>query len=187
DVCHACGGCALVCPAGAVTEKPRSVGILESGMWNQVRVITGILNLGEASAVPVIKAALNKGLVNNGLNIIDCPPGSGCSVMESVSEADYCILVAEPTAFGLHNLKMVHTLIKQMHRPCGVVINKADSEYTPLAEYCKQSNLKILCSIPYRSDVASLNADGEVACLHNEEVKALFYRLLQSIPAEVNA
>lgn len=29
--------------------------------------------------------------------VIDCPPGSACSVMENIKDADYCLLVAEPT------------------------------------------------------------------------------------------
>ena len=30
-----------------------------------------------------------------GMTIIDCPPGSACSVMESVMDADYCLLVVD--------------------------------------------------------------------------------------------
>ena len=124
EVCHACGGCSLVCPNQAVREKERQVGMLEMGSHGDIRVITGILNLGEASAVPVIKKALQKGNSKEKNIIIDCPPGSACSVMESIEDADYCLLVAEPTAFGFHNFCMVHELAGILGKPCGVVINK---------------------------------------------------------------
>ncbi len=104
EVCHSCGGCALVCPAGAVSEVPKPVGKLEIGTSGDLRVVTGVLNPGEASGVPVIREALRQA---QGLTVIDCPPGSACSVMESIMDVDYCLQVAEPTAFGFHNFRMV--------------------------------------------------------------------------------
>ena len=99
EVCHSCGGCSLVCPENAVTEREKPVGRLQIGMAGDVKTVTGILNPGEASGFPVIREALNQA---EGLTIIDGPPGSACSVMECVMDADFCVLVAEPTAFGFH-------------------------------------------------------------------------------------
>ena len=84
ELCHSCGGCALVCPAGAVREKPRPVGILEKGRHGDITVITGVLNPGEASGTPLIRRAIKEAA---GLSILDCPPGSACPVMESAMEA----------------------------------------------------------------------------------------------------
>ena len=92
EVCHSCGGCSLVCPENAVTEREKPVGRLQIGMAGDVKTVTGILNPGEASGIPVIREALKQA---EGLTIIDGPPGSACSVMESVMDADFCILVAE--------------------------------------------------------------------------------------------
>lgn len=108
EVCHSCGGCMLVCPEDAITEKPKPIGMLEVGSHGKIKVVTGILNPGEATGVPIIREALK---LAEGMTIIDCPPGSACSVMESVMDADYCLLVAEPTAFGFHNFRMVHELV----------------------------------------------------------------------------
>ena len=87
EVCHACGGCLLVCPENAITEIHRPVGHLEIGQSGTVKAVTGVLNTGEASGVGVIKAALKH---SEGFTVIDCPPGSACSVMESIEDADYC-------------------------------------------------------------------------------------------------
>lgn len=121
EVCHSCGGCQLVCPTGAISEKPKPIGVLETGCSGQVQVISGILNPGEASGVPLIRRALQEA---TGLSVLDCPPGSACSVMETVQTADVCLLVAEPTAFGFHNFQMVHELCTLLKKPCAVVINK---------------------------------------------------------------
>ena len=87
EVCHSGGGCMLVCPERAITEQPKAIGALEVGKRGNIKVVTGILNPGEATGVPVIREALRQA---DGLAVIDCPPGSSCSVMESVTDADYC-------------------------------------------------------------------------------------------------
>lgn len=182
EVCHSCGGCALVCPSGAVSEIERTVGVVERGRSGQVDVISGILNLGEASAVPVIRAALRAGLVSSApITVVDCPPGSSCSVMESVSEADYCLLVAEPTAFGLHNFRMVHQLVTLLGKPCGVILNKEDSPYPLLEDYCREHHLPIHLRIPYSRELAQITASGNIAVGKDlrlkEELTALLHRL----------
>ena len=134
EVCHSCGVCAYVCPEGAVSEAGLEVGAVESGLRGGIRVVTGELKLGEATGVPVISAVLEEA-GDEGMVIIDCPPGSACPVMEAAREADYCVLVTEPTAFGLHDLRLVVELMRVMGRPCGVVVNKAGDQYGPLEEY----------------------------------------------------
>ena len=187
DVCHACGGCALVCPQGAVREEARTVGAVETGVRDGIQVVTGILNTGEASAVPVIRAALAAGLGQEDTTIIDCPPGSSCSVMESVEKADYCVLVTEPTAFGLHNLRMVQELVTLLGKPWGVVLNKAEGDYPPLEQFLRETGGAILASIPFSPELAALGAGGELACRRSPEFKALLQGLLTRLREECGA
>ena len=161
EACHSCGGCMLVCPENAIKEVPKPVGILETGYYKNIKVVTGILNPGEASGVPVIREALKAA---EGTTIIDCPPGSACSVMESVMDADFCVLVAEPTAFGFHNFQMVYELVTLLHKKCGVVINKQETPYEPLERFCQERQIPVLAVIPYRQELASAISAGEVAC-----------------------
>ena len=168
DVCHACGGCALVCPTGAVQEDCRTVGQVEQGRSEDVQVITGVLNPGESSAVPVIRAVLRAATNCTGPVVIDCPPGSGCPVMESAAQADFCLIVAEPTAFGLHNFRMVYELTTLLGKPCGVVINKADTPYAPLEDF-------------FSNELAAWGASGRIAARCDPNIAALFCGLLQQI------
>lgn len=179
EVCHSCGGCTMVCPEQAIHEEERPIGTVEQGISQNVRVVTGILNPGEASGVPVIKAALRE--AGDGLTVIDCPPGSACSVMESIMDADYCLLVAEPTAFGFHNFKMVHQLVTLLHKPCGVVINKMDAPYAPLEQYCSEELLSVLARIPYDSEIAGAVAAGRIPSRENPQCAQLFCSLLEKI------
>ncbi|HPF19333.1 MAG: ATP-binding protein [Eubacteriales bacterium] len=184
-ICHSCGGCALVCPRGAVSETPRPIGVVEAGTSGNTAVVTGVLEPGEISGVPLIRAALAKASESDRPVVIDCPPGSGCAVLESVSEADYCVLVAEPTAFGLHNFAMVLELVNLLGKPCGVVINKTEGPYRELEEYCAEHHVNILCRIPYSTELATLGAKALIAVRENEEMAAVFRRLSDKIEKEV--
>lgn len=178
EVCHSCGGCMMVCPENAITEKQKPIGILEIGKHDNLRVVTGILNPGEASGVPVIREALKQA---DGVTIIDCPPGSACSVMESVMDADYCVLVAEATAFGFHNFKMVYELVSLLGKKCGVVINKQEIPFEPLETFCKEQHLDVIARIPYDPEIAALAADGQIVSEKNEQTHKIFAELFEKI------
>ena len=124
EICHSCGGFAIICDEKALSEKKKFIGVVQKGVSRNVSVTTGILKIGEASGIPIIKKLLEEKIESKDFVFIDCPPGSACTVMESIKDADYCMLVAEPTIFGLHNLKMVYELVKMFEKPYGVVLNK---------------------------------------------------------------
>lgn len=178
EVCHSCGGCMLVCPEGAISEAPKRIGTLEEGRHGDVKVVTGILDPGEATGVPLIRQALGRA---EELSVIDCPPGSACSVMESIMDADYCLLVAEPTAFGFHNFQMVHELAALLGKPCGVVVNKQAGEYAPLEEYCQANGLPILERFDYDPALGALLADNLIAAAQLPEYRSRFEALLGKI------
>ena len=181
EVCHSCGGCALVCPTGAVSETERPIGVVERGTHKQVTAITGVLDLGESSGVPIIGEALKEGFAAGETVIIDCPPGSACPVVESVQQSDFCVLVAEPTAFGLHNLKMVYELVRILKKPCGVFINKMDGRYEPLETFCQQEDLPVLARIPYDPELAAMGAAGRIIAEESPEAGKLFADILDRI------
>lgn len=133
---------------------------------------------GEASGIPIIREALK---LADGFTVLDCPPGSACSVMECVMDADFCVLVAEPTAFGFHNFQMVYELVSLLGKPCGVVINKQDAPYEPLEQFCREQGLPILARIPYDSHLAALAATGQIVSSHSLEMNHLFSELLEQI------
>ena len=186
DVCHSCGGCVMFCSEKALTERERVIGKVQRGTSGQVAIYTGILNTGEASGIPIIKKLLveNKAEANK-LTFIDCPPGSACIVMESIWEADYCILVAEPTLFGVHNLNMVYELVKLFDKQCGVVLNKCLDGENPAEKFCLEKNIKILGQIPFDNELGMLNSNADIAVRKNEKYQAIFSSLVEIIKMEV--
>ncbi len=186
EVCHSCGGCILACPEKALTEKEKVIGKVQKGTSDQVVIYTGILNTGEASGIPIIKKLLaEKNLQANKQTFIDCPPGSACIVMESIKDADYCILVAEPTLFGVHNLNMVYELVKLFNKPFGVVLNKYLEEENPAEKFCLEKNIKILGRIPFDTNLGTLNSNAEIAVSKNDNYWEMFSSLLNTVTKEV--
>ena len=186
DVCHSCGGCILVCLEKALTEKEKVIGKVQKGSSGEVTVWTGILNTGEATGIPIIKKLLAaNNLQEDRQTFIDCPPGSACIVMESIKDADYCVLVAEPTLFGVHNLNMVYELVKLFNRPFGVVLNKCLEEENPAEKFCLEKDIKILGRIPFDNELGTLNSNAEIAVNKNEKYRKLFSSLLNTVTKEV--
>jgi len=185
DVCHSCGGCILLCPEGAFSEEKKEIGHIESGNSGGVTVLTGVLNTGEASGVPIIQELLKKTMQDPKFTVFDCPPGSACVVMESIKDADYCILVAEPTVFGAHNLKMVYDLVRLFGKRCGVVLNKCLEGEDPAEEFCIQNKLDILERIPFDSRLGTLNSNGLIAAREDKAYTELFFNLLGKVAEEV--
>lgn len=182
EVCHSCGGCALVCPENAFSEREKVIGTIQKGASENVAVITGILNIGEASGIPIIKQLMQD--IPAGDAFIDCPPGSACIVMESIRDADYCILVAEPTLFGVHNLNMVYELVKLFSKPYGVVLNKCLEGENPAEKYCREKDLKILGRIPFDQELGNLNSNGLIAVRETAKYKDIFGSLLKIVIEE---
>ena len=184
EICHSCGGCMLLCPEKAISEKDKEIGEIQEGVFNNSNIYTGILNPGEETGVSIIKKLL-KITDNKPYTFIDCPPGSSCSVMESIKDVDYCILVAEPTLFGVHNFNMVYNLVKLFDKPFGVVLNKCLDGENPAEKYCNEKNIKVLCIIPFEHELGKLNSNAEIASEKNEKYKSLFSSLLKTIKEEV--
>ena len=178
-VCHSCGGCKIVCPNHAIVEKDYPIGVIHTGKHRSVTVKSGMMNMGEESGVPIIRELLKNLPCKD--NVIDCPPGSACTVMESIKDADYCVIVAEPSVFGVHNFQMVYELVKILKKPFGVVINKADGQENPMQELCEKLKLPVLEQIPFDREIAAQNAAGNIAYETNERAKEIFDRLYVKI------
>lgn len=184
EICHSCGGCILFCPQGALSEMQKTVGEIQSGKSGDTTVVTGILNVGEASGIPVIKSLLHNSRMNDSLIFIDCPPGSSCAVMESIKDADYCVLVAEPTVFGAHDLEMIYELVTLFRKPHGVVLNKCFESENPADEYCEKMGINILSRIPFDSELGLMNSHASIAAKELKPYRELFAGLLETILRE---
>ena len=183
ELCHACGGCTLVCPEDAITEVSREIGFVETGRAGPIQFVHGVLHVGQARAVPLIKAVKAVPLEVD-LAVLDVPPGTSCPVVEAVRGADFVILVTEPTPFGLHDLKLAAETMRALGLPCGVVINRATIAGAPVAPYCQARRIPILAELPDDRRLAEAYSRGEMACDVLPGYEATFLRLLDAAVRE---
>ena len=180
QLCHGCGGCILVCPKGALTEEKRIIGIIEGGTSDGVEFYHGILNIGEPMATPVIKT-LKKKIDKEKNVILDSPPGTSCPTIETIRGTDFCLLVTEPTPFGLYDLKLAVEVVKHLAIPFGVVINRDGIGDDRVEKFCMERNIPVLLKIPQNEDIARLYSNGQPFILEMPEWKEEFVRLFEII------
>lgn len=180
ELCHGCGSCAYLCPEKAITENDRPIGVVESGMVNSLSFAHGVLNPGEAMSPPLINAV--KTLISSDmLTIIDAPPGTSCPVVAAVSDCDFCLLVTEPTPFGLNDLDLAYQMITKLGIPAGVIINRSDIGDGEVEAYCSKHKLPVLQKIPWNLEAARYYARGESAVKHLPEWQDLFKELYKNV------
>ena len=171
ELCHACGGCVLVCRPGAIAEHLRDTGRLETGRAGPIHFVHGLLNIGEAMSAPLVRQ-VKAAAPEADLVIIDSPPGTSCPVIESVRGADFVLLVTEPTPFGLSDLKLAAEMTRAMKLSFGVVINRADLGDEQTREYCRVHGIEVLSEIPDDRRVAEAYSCGILACEAAPEFRA---------------
>lgn len=188
DICHSCGGCTLLCPEKALHEVDKHVGVVHTGKSGDVSVATGTLDIGVPSGIPVIARLMEESEKYKDMDIfIDCPPGSSCAVMESIKDADYCILVVEPTIFGVHNFKMVMELVKLFNKPYGIIINKHIDSDNPADKFLKDNNMDVLTHIPYDEELGDMNSRGKIVAKESTKYMKMFKDIYEKINKEANS
>lgn len=182
ELCHGCGGCAYFCPEQAITEVDRSIGVVESGTAYGLAFGHGRLNPGEAMSPPLIYAV--KQLIDpDAITVIDAPPGTSCPVVAAVKGCDFCLLVTEPTPFGLNDLDLAFQMVDKLGVTAGVVINRCDIGDGRVEEYCRNVGLPVLLQIPWDRELAALYARGEPAALSRPAWRKPFRELFERITA----
>ena len=177
ELCHGCGACSYVCPEGAIHEINREIGIIEVGHAGSVRFIQGLLHIGEPMATPIIRKEKQL-MVSSEVTILDAPPGTSCPVIETVKGSDFCLLVTEPTPFGLNDLELAAGMVRKMGVPMGVVTNRADIGDEGVKQFCHEEEIPILMEIPMDRRIAEAYSRGipiiETLPGYREKFLALF-------------
>lgn len=201
DLCHSCGVCNYFCPQKAISEIKKEIGKIRQGKTSEgILFFDAILRIGEAAAAPLIKQLKSKVFNSNALMkeiasipnstdafvFIDSPPGTSCSMVETVKDSDYCILVTESTPFGLNDLKLAVNVLKQIGIKFGVVINKYDNEFVELEEYLNNEKLTLLEKIPFNFDIARKYSNGSLPAKEDKDYFSTMINIFNQVQSELN-
>lgn len=180
ELCHGCGACIYFCPQYAIKETARPIGVIEYAKSNNLEFIQGRLDIGQAMAPPLIRA-VKKEIDSSKTVIIDAPPGTSCPVITAITGTDFCILVTEPTPFGLNDLKLAVAVLKKLKIPFGVIINRADLGDKETENFCSQEKIPVLMQIPFSKEIAMAYSKGIPIIKEYPEYKEKFQKLFQRI------
>ncbi|GLI52773.1 ATP-binding protein [Thermodesulfovibrio yellowstonii] len=178
-LCHGCEGCILLCPDKAIKKAERIIGRVKIGLVDGVEFIEGRLNLSEVLAPKVIEKA--KSFINpEKFTIIDAPPGTSCPAVTAIKGSHYCMLVTEPTPFGLHDLELAYEVTNALGVRAGVIINKSDED-SLIEDYCSKNNIPVLLKIPFQRQIAEAYSKGIPLIKVMPEYKEAFREMLREI------
>jgi MinD superfamily P-loop ATPase len=188
DMCHSCGACMIACRDSAIEAKAYPIG-KKSNFTSDfgASLKEGNLRVGSPMQTRLIKEVKTDVDASADLLIFDAPPGTSCPVVETVSDADYVVLVTEPTPFGLHDLKLTVALMHEMNRKFGVIINKAGLGNNDVYDYLKQNKIDLLCEIPFNKDYAALYAKGKLLEVIPESIQKIYSELVMNLKSTLQS
>ena len=178
-LCHGCGGCILLCPENAMKTGYRTVGEITRGYKENIEFIEGRINISEVLAPKVIEEA-KKLIKPDKIAIIDAPPGTSCPAVAAIKGSNFCLLVTEPTPFGLHDLELAYEVTKAVKVPVAVIINKSENDKI-IEDFCEKNNIPVLMKIPFQRKIAELYSKGVPLVSAIPEYKEKFQSLINFI------
>ena len=179
-LCHGCGACSIFCPEKAIKETGREIGVVESGIKDGMEFVHGRLNVGEAMSPPLIRKVKERADSARTV-IIDAPPGTSCPVITAVEGSDFCLLVTEPTPFGLNDLVLAAGMLRELKIPFAVAVNRDGIGDGKVDDYCAGEKIPILMRIPFSKEIAGAYSRGEPAVSLFPELVGQFRDLFSRI------
>jgi len=180
DLCHVCGACKIVCPTGAIVEENKKIGTLKHGKSGEIDFHYALLETAEGGMSPRLIKGVKK-CIGEGINILDSPPGTACPAVETVKGVDLCVLITDPTPFGINDLKLAVDMCRELEQEPVVLVNRAEYSDDSLKEYCRYAQLEIIGEIPDDRKIAEVYSVGDIVVEKIPEYRDLFRELALKI------
>jgi MinD superfamily P-loop ATPase len=189
--CDGCAACVYQCPLHAISMQEQL-----AGRWFHSQSRYGPLLHAElrpaqensGKLVTLVKRRARLLGLDSGaeLVIVDGPPGIGCPVISAAAGADLALIVTEPTAAGIHDMRRVLELTAHFRIPALVCINKADiypQGSSQIEGYCRQQGIQMVGRIPFDLSVtaAMVQAKPVTACMPTAPASQAFRQIWQAV------
>jgi len=174
ELCHSCYACSELCPTNSLPMIAQKMGELKHFKTDRLNFVESRLIIGEEQAVPLISQTqkyIDDKFDDKVIKIYDAPPGTSCPVIEATKDADFVILITEPTPFGLNDVILAIDTMKELKKEFAVVINRYGIGNDDIIKYCDKNNIPILAKIPNQRAIAELYSKGELLWNKIPEVK----------------
>ncbi|MGD8537443.1 MAG: P-loop NTPase [Candidatus Aminicenantes bacterium] len=182
ELCRVCGACHVVCPTDAVIEENRKIGVLRHGKSGPIFFHYALLETAEGGMSPRLVKKV-KEHTGEGINILDSSPGTSCPVVETVKDVDLCVLVTDPTPFGINDLKLAVDMSRKIGQEPVIVVNRADYKNDDLKEYLRSEGLTVVGEIPDDRKVAEVYSRGDIVVEKLPHYREIFENMVDMIIA----
>ncbi|MCK4851569.1 MAG: P-loop NTPase [Candidatus Omnitrophica bacterium] len=176
ELCHVCGGCKIVCPVGAILEKEKKIGVIKHGKSGAIDFHYALLETAEGGMSPRLVKRV-KECAGQGINILDSSPGTACPVVETIKGSDLCVLVTDPTPFGINDLKLAVDMSRGIGQEPVVVVNRAEYYNNKLKDYCREEKLEIIGEIPDDRHIAETYSTGDIVVEKLPQYREVFEKI----------
>ena len=165
ELCHSCYACSELCPVNALPMQDMPLGFMRHFESGRLNFIESRLDIGVEMASPLIHQTLDyldKNHSEADYQFLDCPPGTSCSVITATKDADFVILITEPTPFGLYDLSLAVETMQHLGKPVAVVVNRYGIGNEDVFHYCETQKIPVWAKLPNQRAIAELYSNGEV-------------------------
>ena len=185
ELCHSCGACSVACEYGAIVEKPEPIGSIATYRSQKgAKLMEGTLKVGSSMQTMLIRSLKKAARGKANLLLFDSPPGTSCPVVTTISDADYVILVTEPTPFGLYDLQLTVSMVREVGKSFGVIVNKSGLGDDGVYRYLEEEDIELLGEIPFEQAYARRYAEGALLADIPESVAGRYRELTGKILAQ---
>ena len=149
--CEGCGACEVVCPQKAIKMVPvENAEIRIKENVHGFPLVSAQLYPGETGSGKIVEEIKKRAEeFDHEIIILDSPAGTGCPVIAALKDADFAVLVTEPTPAARSDLQRILTVVNHFQIPFGVVVNKWDINPDLTQKIEKEFSGKILGKITY--------------------------------------
>ena len=180
DLCMGCGVCHHVCQYGAIIENKVHAGVVTDGYSDRMPTREGRMDTSAPHAHPTLDATMEK-LPETDIVVIDAEPGVTGRVVDTVKNCDVCLLVTEPTPFGLHDLSLAVEMTRIVGVPTAVLINRSDLGDDTVRQYCEKEGVPVLLEIPFDRRIAAGYAVGKTLVETRPDLKPEIERVFKEL------
>ncbi len=165
ELCHSCYACSELCPVDALPMQNSPLGWLRHYGRGQLDFVESKLDIGVEASAPLIDQTLKyaeKNFAEAAYQFSDCPPGTSCAVITATKDADFILLVTEPTPFGLYDLSLAVETMRHLSKSMAVVVNRVGIGNDEVFRYCEAEGIPVWASFPNDRAIAELYSRGEI-------------------------
>lgn len=182
ELCHDCGACFVACEFGAIHEIDIPIGEITSIQFaKNAEIIESRMKIGHERSSELIKKAQKRANNDNDIIFYDSPPGTSCPFIGTVENADSVILVAEPTPFGLNDLRLSVEVLKTLNKPTYAIINRYGMGNDEVEKYLNAEKIEIIATIPYDIEIAKQYSRGEIVAQKSAKYNEIFKQAIEKV------